>query len=444
MEKENRKKENAPSVHFAPAYGWMNDPNGLVYHDGMYELYYQHNPLGIDWNCMTWGHARGTDLLHWEDLGDVLKPDENGLMFSGCAIRNDHELLGLPKDALIYFYTAAGHYSEESGGKPYTIRLACSTDGGRTIVKRGGPVLETLASENRDPKVFWHEKTGAYVLVLWIEGNEFGIWRSENLESFTLTQRLTLRGGNECPDLFELPVANTEGETRWVFWSADGFYYVGEFDGYEFRQEQERRCAYAKGPDGVLPYAAQTWSGLDKTLSVSWLRTKCVDKKTTGLMSVPKEFSLLWKPEGLVLQQSFPDSVKKAFQTAPGGAYEGAVYGRFRNRRPSPFLNETEKIGLHSEEMEWRIDLCSAEKTLLTVECQKETKKLFFTHGIVTDLCDAGCELEDLELLYDHGVLELLGNQGTFYLAVDFPELRGEDAETIEFSDILEGMEASF
>ena len=430
-------KTMRPALHFTAPKGWMNDPNGLVYHDGFYELYYQHNPLGVDWNCMTWGHAGGTDLLHWEDFGDVLEPDENGLMFSGCAIRNDHHCLGLPEDALIYFYTAAGHYSEESAGKPYTIRLAYSTDGGRSLVKTGEPVLETLAWENRDPKVFWHEETRAYVLVLWIEENDFGIWRSGDLEHFTLSQRLTLPGGYECPDLFELPVVNGNGEKKWVFWSADGSYYVGSFDGYEFHREQERKCAYIQGPDGALPYAAQTWSGLNRTLSVSWLKTRCVNRNTTGMMSVPKELTLVRRKEGLVLQQKFPDPVREALEHGGMEDLGGAVYRSCRNTAPSPFCGQTEKVGLHSEEMEWKIEICSAEQTLLAVECQKETKKLFFTHGIVTDLCDAGCELEDLELLYDHGILEMLGNQGTFYLAVDFPELRKEAARTIKLSGTL-------
>ncbi len=80
-----------PDIHFAPSYGWINDPNGLVFHDGIYELYYQHNPDGIEWNRMTWGHARSTDMLHWEEMGDVLFPDENGTMFSG---RSDLYLYG--------------------------------------------------------------------------------------------------------------------------------------------------------------------------------------------------------------------------------------------------------------------------------------------------------------------------------------------------------------
>lgn len=444
-EKNNMYK---PSLHFTPSYGWMNDPNGLVYHDGIYELYYQHNPRGIDWNCMTWGHARGTDLLHWEDLGDVLEPDENGLMFSGCAIRNDRGLLGLPKDALLFFYTAAGHSSRESKGKPYTIRLAYSTDGGNTLIKKdgiceAGEIMETLAAENRDPKVFWHEESGAYILVLWIENNDFGIWRSEDLEQFTMTQRVTLESGYECPDLFRLPVISTKeggrenGEEKWVFWTAHGYYYVGSFDGYAFHQEQERRCASQMGPDVVLPYAAQTFSGTEKTLSVSWFRTKCVGGITTGMMSIPKEFSLIRAKEGYILRQKFPASVIEAFALTENGILDGACYRKIRNQTPLPFIPEPEIMGMHDEAMEWEIRLLSKENCLLKLECQKDTKKLFFTRGIVTDSCDAGCELEDLELIYDHGILELLGNDGTFYLAVDFPELRPEAVDKVEMSENL-------
>ena len=101
------KKENCyPKLHFAPKYGWLNDPNGLVYHDGIYELYFQSNPNGVEWDDMTWGHARSTDLIHWEELEPVLYPDENGMMYSGCGLRNDRGELGLTKISLLLTYTA--------------------------------------------------------------------------------------------------------------------------------------------------------------------------------------------------------------------------------------------------------------------------------------------------------------------------------------------------
>ena len=132
---------------------------------------------------MTWGHARTGDFLEYEELTPVLHPDENGTMFSGCGIINERGLLGLPKDALILFYTAAGGTNPESEGKEFTIRMAYSVDGGNTYVKFGEPVLDSLAAENRDPKVFWHEESGAYILVLWLEEQDFAIFLRKSIQT---------------------------------------------------------------------------------------------------------------------------------------------------------------------------------------------------------------------------------------------------------------------
>lgn len=138
-----------PKLHFAPKYGWINDPNGLVYHDGIFELYYQTNPNGVEWDDMTWEHARSTDLIHWEELEPVMYPDENGMMYSGCGLRNDKEVLGLPKNALLFPYTAA-LFSEGFTNQHFTIRLAYSTDGvvteflnlGRNLIDRATIVYD--------------------------------------------------------------------------------------------------------------------------------------------------------------------------------------------------------------------------------------------------------------------------------------------------------------
>ena len=117
-----------PSIHFTPQTGWMNDPNGLVYAEGVYHLYFQHNPFDVQWENMSWGHAVSRDLLHWEQKDDVLFPDETGTMFSGSGIVNDRKMLGLPEDAVIFFYTADGNNNKWSAGKQFTQRIAYSTD----------------------------------------------------------------------------------------------------------------------------------------------------------------------------------------------------------------------------------------------------------------------------------------------------------------------------
>lgn len=383
-------KNYYPKVHFAARYGWINDPNGLIYHDGIYEIYFQHNPYGTQWGNMTWGHARTRNFLEYEELEPVLHPDENGTMFSGCGIINERGLWGLPKEALLLFYTAAGGTNPESEGKEFTVRMAYSTDGGNTYVKFGEPVLESLAAENRDPKVFWHEESGAYILVLWLENEDFAIFRSKDLEKFTLSQRLTLKGGFECPDLFRLSVKDS-AESKWVFWAADGSYYVGEFDGYQFIQTQERKFAYAGRVENgerkpSLAYAAQTYFGVeDKVMSLPWLRTECVEEQTTGVMGLPRYFSLLEAAEGYVLCQELPDFVREGL----------------------------EKKQLEELVTECRLDVeYSPKEASLTLKSAQRTITL------------ENIDTEDLDIVYDRGVLEIANGNNTKIWYCDFPELR--------------------
>ncbi|MBQ6695626.1 MAG: glycoside hydrolase family 32 protein [Lachnospiraceae bacterium] len=289
-----------PVIHFTPEYGWMNDPNGLVYKDGLYHMYFQYNPYDIIWNNMSWGHAVSEDLLHWKQLDTVLFPDENGTMFSGCGMGNDQGALELPKDALLFFYTAAGGTNEWSDGKEFTQRLAYSVDGGQTLQKLDSPYIPTIGSckENRDPKVFWHAATQAYICALWLEGNDFAVLCSEDLKEWTLTDRFSLEGAWECPDL--LKVTGESGEEKWLYWSADGYYFWGEFDGYRFRTDGQRHCAYMN----KNAYAAQTYSGVEgRIVSVPWLRLPNRGRNYTGVMGLPREFTFRYEGEECVLVQ---------------------------------------------------------------------------------------------------------------------------------------------
>ena len=170
---------------------------------------------------LCWGHAVSEDLLHWKQLDTVMFPEKDGSIFSGCGIVNERGLLKLPESALLFFYTMAGGKTKWSEGKKFTQRLAYSLDGGKTLQKTAEPVIDHIADENRDPKVYWHENSQAYYMVLFLEGHRFGIFRSENLQDWECTQTLELDEAWECPDLREIPVE--DGGSRWVFWSADGF-----------------------------------------------------------------------------------------------------------------------------------------------------------------------------------------------------------------------------
>lgn len=172
-----------PLVHFTAAKGWINDPNGLVYYGGRYLMYFQHNPVATTWENMHWGGAVSDDLIHWEEIGDVLFPDKDGTMFSGCAIIDKKNLTGLQRGnepAILYFYTSAGNTSETSKGKPFTQCLAYSNDGGKTLIKYDkNPIIKNIIKENRDPKVIYCEPDDSYIMVLFLDGHSFAILKSK-------------------------------------------------------------------------------------------------------------------------------------------------------------------------------------------------------------------------------------------------------------------------
>lgn len=291
-------QERRPALHFTANTGWVNDPNGLVYADGIYHLFFQYNPFDSEWSNMSWGHAVSRDLLHWEQWETVLYPDENGTMFSGCGLKNEKGLLGLDRDTLLFFYSAAGGTNEWSGGKEFTQRIAYSTDGGKTLCKTNRGVLPTIKKENRDPKIFWHCESEAYIMSLWLEGNTFAILRSADLEQWKTVQAIELEDAWECPDLLRFTFE--DGSEKWIFWSADGYYFPGDFDGWQFVPDKTRGRAYAND----LAYAAQTWSGVDdRIISIPWLRTKNAGKCYKGSFGLPREFSLIKEDNTYILCQ---------------------------------------------------------------------------------------------------------------------------------------------
>ena len=226
-----------PFVHFTPEVGWNNDPNGMIEYDGEYHMFYQFNPCGRDWGNMHWGHAVSRDMLSWEEKEIALFPDQNGTMFSGSATEDTRNLSGLKKgdkNPLLLFYTAAGGTSELSMGKPFTQRLAYSTDGGKTFIKRDGkPIIDFIAEGNRDPKVVWAEEIDAYLLALYLTGNDYALFTSENLLDWVLLQKIKIDGENECPDVYAFKKENKI--YRAIIGAADR-YVIGEFSDGKFKQ----------------------------------------------------------------------------------------------------------------------------------------------------------------------------------------------------------------
>ena len=224
-----------PVYHHTPLYGWMNDPNGMFYKDGVWHLYYQWNPYGSQWENMHWGHSTSKDLIHWEAQPMALEPDWLGAIFSGSCVTKGNEVVAM--------YTTAGHHQTQS--------IAFSKDGGRTFQKFGGnPVLTADVPDFRDPRPFWNEDIKAWNLILAV-GQEMRIYSSKNLTDWKYESSFGKEYGNhggvwECPDLFEIK-DETLNIKKWVlicninpggpFGGSATQYFVGQFDGRKFTCE---------------------------------------------------------------------------------------------------------------------------------------------------------------------------------------------------------------
>jgi sucrose-6-phosphate hydrolase SacC (GH32 family) len=286
-----------PQFHFTTPSGWINDPNGLVFADGVYHMFYQHNPFGTQWGNMTWGHATSKDLIHWDNHPEAIEPDALGTIFSGSAVVDVHDTAGFGKNALVCIYTAAGGTNDASKGKPFTQCLAYSHDG-KTFTKfAGNPVLENLSDGNRDPKVVWHAPTQKWVLALYLRGGTYGLFGSKDLKVWSKLSEVDMPGTDECPDFFEIPLDGRAGHAKWVFSGANGNYRVGSFDGQTFHAE----TPVIRSHFGNTGYAGQTYSRTadGRRIQIEWMQgAEFPNSAWNQQMTFPNELTLVTTPEG--------------------------------------------------------------------------------------------------------------------------------------------------
>ncbi len=311
----NREKFR-PTYHFSPLYGWMNDPNGMVYKDGEYHLFYQHNPYGSKWGNMHWGHAISKDLINWEHRPDAITPDALGTIFSGSAVVDTDNTAGFGAGAIVAIYTQNSDRQVQS--------IAYSTDNGRSFTKyENNPVLTSDARDFRDPKVFWHKETQRWIMLLAV-GQEMQIFSSSNLKDWAFESSFGegqgAHGGVwECPDLFELPVDGTN-EKKWVllcnlnpggpFGGSATQYFVGTFNGKEFANESPSQTKWMDW--GKDHYATVTWSDApdNRRIAIAWMSNwqYANDVPTSQYRSpnsVPRDLSL-FTVDGETYLQSAP------------------------------------------------------------------------------------------------------------------------------------------
>jgi fructan beta-fructosidase len=283
-------ERHRPQYHFTPRQNWMNDPNGLVYYDGQYHLFFQHNPYGNTWGNMSWGHATSTDLVHWKHQPIAIREEGNEMIFSGSAVVDEKNTSGFGEEGgkapMVAIYTS--HY-EEGEGFNQAQSLAYSTDSGETWTKyEGNPVLDHETPDFRDPKVFRYKDKWVMVVALSTE-HKVQLYESQNLKEWSLMSEFGPAGATggvwECPDLFELPVDGNPEDTRWVlevdinpgaFSGGSGAqYFVGDFDGTTFTEDESVRDeGEALWVDyGKDFYAAITWNNVPsgRRLWVGWM-----------------------------------------------------------------------------------------------------------------------------------------------------------------------------
>jgi fructan beta-fructosidase len=323
-----------PQFHFSPEINWMNDPNGLVFHDGEYHLFHQYNPAGNSWGHMSWGHAVSTDLTHWKHLPLAI-PEVNGIMaFSGSCVVDHTNSSGFgdgKHPPMVAIYTGHGHGKQVQN-------LAYSNDKGRTWTQyKQNPVLNLNKADFRDPKVFWHQPTRRWVMVVSLAVEKVLVfYGSDDLKSWKELSRFgpagTISKPNwECPDLFELPVEGESGKTLWVLevdmgdgsvaGGSGGEYFVGDFDGIRFKAIQRAQWV----DYGRDFYAPISWDNIPQAdgrrIWIGWFNNweTCLIPTSPwrSCMSIPRSLSLKKvafndeEPATYVLKQRPVEELKK-------------------------------------------------------------------------------------------------------------------------------------
>ena len=299
-----------PSYHFTPLYGWMNDPNGMVYKDGEYHLYFQYNPYGSKWGNMHWGHAVSKDLVHWEHLDPAIARDPVGHIFSGSSVVDKKNTAGFGKNAIIAIYTNNSVNHDE------VQCVAYSNDNGRTFTKyEGNPVLTPFdgLKDFRDPKVFWYEKGKCWYMIVSAD-KETRFYKSKNLKKWNYVSAFGKGIGQqpcqyECPDFFQLPVNGDKKKMKWVmtmninpgcwFGGSATEYFVGDFDGKKFICPDANEVKWLDW--GKDHYATVTFSNTgDRVLGITWMSNwqyanLTPFKQNRGANGLPRELKLYEK-----------------------------------------------------------------------------------------------------------------------------------------------------
>jgi fructan beta-fructosidase len=395
------KETYRPQFHFSPAEKWLNDPNGMVYFNGEYHLFYQFHPFDTIWGPMHWGHAVSKDLIYWEHLPIALHPDEHGTIFSGSAVVDWNNTSGFFDDqpGLVAIYTS--HDTYPNSDRPRQRQsLAYSHDNGRTWEKyEGNPVLSDITiTDYRDPKVFWHNHTNKWIMIL-ATGQSVTIYTSPNLKEWEFASEFGNKAGShdgfwECPDLFQLPVDHDENNQRWVMVVSIGDtgefiegsrtqYFIGDFDGTTFvnHHDDETILWLDYGRDN---YAGVSWSdipdGDGRRIYIGWMSNwryanQVPSKEWRGAMTLPRELSLSSSKDGIRIIQK---PVSEISRLRKNSRFQHNITIEDRNPVCLALNNQLMEINLEIEKIDAsKFDMVlqnsKAEETTISFDVEKET-----------------------------------------------------------------------
>lgn len=391
-----------PQFHFSSRRGWNNDPNGLVFFQGEYHLFYQHNPFGWDWGNMHWGHAVSSDLMHWVEQPLALYPRRfDDWAFSGSAVVDWHNTSGLKtgkENVIVAAFTSTGRGE----------CMIYSNDRGRSWTEfSGNPVVK---HQGRDPKVIWYEPTKQWIMALYDESEGkrwIAFYSSPDLKTWQFQSRI--EGFYECPDLFELPVDANPSQRKWVLTAASSEYMIGSFDGKQFIPETPKLA----GHRGNAFYAAQTYSDIPaadgRRIQIGWGQMPSPNMPFNQMMTFPCELTLRTTPEGPRLHWQPAKEIEKlrvgehrwqSLELKPGDNPLSAITGELFDLRSEFDPGDATAVGFNLRGVPVVYDVAKQE-----LSCQDRRARLARVAGKVR-----------LQILMDRTSFEIFGNDGLVYL----------------------------
>ncbi len=436
-----------PKFHFTPKENWMNDPNGLVYYNGSYHLFYQYYPDSTVWGPMHWGHAKSKDLLNWEHRPIALYPDSLGYVFSGSAVIDKNDSAGFGKNAMVAMFTYHDPVKEKAGGNDYqTQGIAFSNDEGETWTKfNENPVIKNPGiTDFRDPKVFWNEEKSIWQMVL-VAKDHVLFYESTNLKDWKQISEFRFKdnpalGVWECPDLFKLNVEGTQ-EDKWVLLISHGGesapnggsgtrYFVGDYDGKTFTTEQTKSQWIDYGTDN---YAGVTFNNTpnNERVFIGWMSnwnyaTTTPTEAWRSAMTLPRTLSLKSTDDGFILKSKLIEGFDKLTHNISKEELLGEVPGKFSYTKLQESIISF-NVALKSE-LELKISNSigdayvlkyNAENGILTADRSKsgnvEFNKMFLKSSIQT--VNIGKQKNiSITLVLDASSIEVFINDGEFVL----------------------------